>query len=157
MIVLDTNVISALMQSAPDRSVVTWLDQQPATSLWTTAVTLFEIRYGILALPAGRRRTTLSDAFERMLRLDLEGRVLDFDADASASAAEIAARSRARGRPVDVRDVQIAGIVASRRGTLATRNVRHFELTGIGLMDPWAQPPRTLTVAGAPRKRRAKT
>jgi hypothetical protein len=32
MIVLDTNVLSALMQHPPDRSVVEWLDKQPRTS-----------------------------------------------------------------------------------------------------------------------------
>ena len=57
MIILDTNVLSGLMRSTPDPLVVRWLDDQPAPSLWTTAVTLFEVRYGLLSLPAGRRRT----------------------------------------------------------------------------------------------------
>ena len=152
MIVLDTNVLSALMRAQPDPAAVRWLDLQPAKSLWTTAVTLFEVRYGILALPAGKRRKSLHDAFEALLRLDLEGRVLDFDAGASAAAAEIAARNRAAGRTVDVRDVQIAGIVASRRGTLATRNARHFDSTGIAIVDPWAADLGSRT-ASAPRSR----
>jgi predicted nucleic acid-binding protein len=141
VIVLDTNVLSALMRAEPDPAVVRWLDLQPAKSLWTTAVTLFEVRYGILALPAGKRRKALQDGFEALLRLDLEGRVLDFDSGASTAAAEIAARNRAAGRTVDIRDVQIAGIVASRRGALATRNARHFEATGIAIVDPWAADP----------------
>jgi predicted nucleic acid-binding protein len=64
--------------------------------------------------------------------------VLDFDAEASAAAAEIAARHRASGRPVDVRDVLIAGIARSRRAALATRNARHVEGTGVEVVDPWA-------------------
>jgi predicted nucleic acid-binding protein len=71
MIILDTNVLSGLMRSTPDPLVVRWLDEQPAPSLWTTSVTLFEVRHGLLSLPAGRRRTQLQDAFEQLLRHDL--------------------------------------------------------------------------------------
>jgi predicted nucleic acid-binding protein len=154
MIILDTNVLSGLMRSTPDPPVVRWLDEQPAPSLWTTSVTLFEVRHGLLSLPAGRRRTQLQDAFEQLLRHDLEGRVLDFDAEASAAAAEIAARNRASGRPVDVRDVLIAGIARSRRAALATRNARHFEGTGVELVDPWAS--RGTVSAGRLRRGRGR-
>ena len=41
------------------------------------------------------------------------------------------------GRPVDVRDVQIAGIVSARHATLATHKVRHFADSGIAVVDPW--------------------
>ena len=137
MIVLDTNVLSALMRERPERPVIEWLDRQPAESLWTTAITLFEVRFGIRSLPAGRRRNALRDAFEEMLATDLGRRVLEFDDSAAAAAGEIAARRRAEGRPVDMRDVQIAGTVAARRGTLATRNRRHFVGAGIDVVDPW--------------------
>ena len=40
MIVLDTNVLSALMRQVPDQEVVDWLDEQPRSSVWTTAVTV---------------------------------------------------------------------------------------------------------------------
>lgn len=154
MIILDTNVLSGLMRSTPDPLVVRWLDDQPAPSLWTTSVTLFEVRHGLLSLPAGRRRTQLQDAFEQLLRHDLEGRVLDFGAEASAAAAEIAARNRASGRPVDVRDVLIAGIARSRRAALATRNARHFEGTGVEVVDPWAS--RGTVSAGRLRRGRGR-
>ena len=137
MIVLDTNVLSALMRERRERVVVEWLDRQPTESLWTTAITLFEVRYGIRSLPAGKRRTALQGGFEAMVSGDLGGRVLEFDDAAATAAAEIAARHRSDGRPVDMRDVQIAGIVAARRGTLATRNRRHFADTGVELVDPW--------------------
>jgi predicted nucleic acid-binding protein len=38
---------------------------------------------------------------------------------------------------VDFRDLEIAGVVAARRATLATRNTRHFQGLGIPLVDPW--------------------
>jgi predicted nucleic acid-binding protein len=138
VIVLDTNVLSALMRRDPDALAVAWLDGQPGESIWTTAVTVFEIRFGLELLPPGRRRRQLEAAFSRALAEDFEGRVLPFDEDAAREAAARAAERRSAGKPVDFRDVEIAGIVAARRATLATRNVRHFQGLGIGVVDPWA-------------------
>ena len=95
MIILDTNVISALMRAPPDEAVVGWLDRQPPESIWTTAITVFEIRLGIALLAAGRRRDRLEATFERSLAEDLEGRVLPFDGGAAHAAADIAARRQA--------------------------------------------------------------
>ena len=140
MIVLDTNVLSALMQPH-DSKVIAWLDQQPPESIWTTAVTIFEIRFGIALLPPGRRQRQLADAFAKVLDEDLQGRILPFDHEAAAEAANRAAERRAIGKPLDFRDIEIAGIVSPRHATLATRNVRHFKDLGIELVDPWARSP----------------
>ena len=138
MIVLDTNVLSALMDPEDSR-VVAWLDNQPSESIWTTAVTIFEIRFGLALLASGRRKRQLSDAFGKVLDEDLQGRILPFDHEAAAEAANRAAERRAIGKPLDFRDIEIAGIVSARRATLATRNVRHFMDLGIELVDPWAR------------------
>ncbi len=138
MIVLDTNVLSALMRQTPEAAVVAWLDGQPAESVWTTSITLFEARFGLALLPKGRRRQSLETAFDRLLEEDLENRVLDFDSAAATEAAALAAARQKAGRPVDLRDTQIAGIVLARRATLATRNVRHFADLKVPLVDPWA-------------------
>ena len=138
MIVLDTNVLSALMRAVPDAHVVAWLDRQPAESVWITSVTLFEAYLGLALLPSGRRRRTLEAAFARLLQEDLENRVLDFDSAAATEAASLAAARQKNGRPVDLRDTQIAGIALARRATLATRNVRHFRDLKILIVDPWA-------------------
>ncbi len=138
MIVLDTNVLSGLMEPH-DSKVVAWLDEQPSESIWTTAVTIFEIRFGLALLPSGRRKRQLGDAFAKVLEEDLEGRILPFDHEAAAEAANRAAERRMIGKPLDFRDIEIAGIVASRRATLATRNVRHFRDLRIEFVDPWAR------------------
>lgn len=138
MIVLDTNVLSALMRREADPVVVAWLDTQPPESIWTTAITVFEIRFGLEILTNGRRRRSLEDAFAKALDQDFDGRVLPFDQTAAEAAAAIAAEQRRAGRPVEIRDVEIAGIAAARKATLATRNTRHFEGTGIALVDPWS-------------------
>lgn len=137
MIVLDTNVLSAVMQSEPDAKVVDWLDKLPAESVWTTAVTVFEVQFGLELLATGRRRRRLEDAFARLLEEDLQGRIIPFDQDAARAAAQHAAKRRASGRPVDFRDAEIAGIVSARRGTLATRNFRHFQGLDLSLVNPW--------------------
>ena len=139
MMVLDTNVLSALMRREADPAVVAWLDLQPSESVWTTSVTVFEIRFGLELLARGRRRQQLEDAFSRVLDEDFQGRILPFDQDAADAAAGRAAQRRAVGKSVDFRDLEIAGIVAARRATLATHNARHFEDLGIELVDPWAR------------------
>jgi predicted nucleic acid-binding protein len=139
MIVLDTNVISALMQQQPDPIVVAWLDEQPAESIWITSITLFEARYGIALLSKGKRKVELQTRFDQLLQEDLENRVLMFDANAADHAAELAAQRKESGRPVDMRDTFIAGIALAKRATLATRNIRHFDDLSVTVVDPWAQ------------------
>jgi len=138
MIILDTNVLGALMRTNPEAPVVAWLDRQPAESVWITSITLFEARFGLALLPSGRRRQALEAAFARLLEEDLENRVLDFDGAAATEAASLAAARQKSGQPVDMRDTQIAGIALARRATLATRNLRHFRDLKISVVDPWA-------------------
>ncbi len=137
MILLDTNVISALMQRELDPVVVRWLDAQPPESIWTTSITVFEVRFGLELLASGRRRRLLEEAFSKALEEDFEGRIVSFDEAAAQSAAQIAAGRRRLGRTVEIRDVQIAGIAAARKAAIATRNVRHFEGLGPELINPW--------------------
>ena len=139
MILLDTNVISEFMGPAPDRQVAAWLDLQPRSSVWTTAINVYEIRSGLLALPAGERRTALDEKFEQLLQVALQGRILHFDSDSGFRAAELCADRRKRGRPVDSRDTLIAGIVLASHATLATRNVKHFEDISASVVNPWGK------------------
>lgn len=138
MILLDTNVLSALMQHEPDTKVVAWLDHQASESIWISSITLFEARYGLALLATGRRRKLLQERFDQLLKEDLDNRVLSFDVNAAAQAAQLAAERKARGRPVDMRDTFIAGIALARRATLATRNTRHFDDLPVPVVDPWA-------------------
>jgi predicted nucleic acid-binding protein len=137
MIILDTNVLSALMRQTPDRDVVAWLDRQPRTSVWTTSVTILEVGFGLQILPAGKRRSLLIQAFEAVL--DTVGkRVAPFDAAAAQQAGDLMASRQKKGRPVELRDTMTAGIVLSRHATLATRNTAHFEDISASVVNPWA-------------------
>jgi toxin FitB len=137
MILVDTNVLSAMMRDSVEPVVERWFDAQPSESVWTTTVTIFEIRFGLALLAPGRRRDSLYTAFDRAIDEILGGRLLGFDRPAAEAAAIITARQRQIGRPVEIRDLQIAGIATARKAVLATRNTRHFADLGIALVDPW--------------------
>jgi hypothetical protein len=143
VIILETNVLSALMQRNPDVAVIDWLNQKPAESIWLTSISVFETRFGLSLLPKGRRRDSLEDAFERLLNEDLEKRILDFDVPAASAAATVAAARQRAGRTIDVRDTLIAGIAVSRRATLATRNIKHFADLSVDVVNPWDDSSRT--------------
>lgn len=138
MIILDTSVLSALMRDEPDAAVVTWLDAQPPESIWTTAITVFEVRTGLGLLDPSRRRDRLESAFEQVLLVDLDDRVLAFDTAAADAAGVLVAAAQRLGRSLEFRDSQIAGIALARKAALATRNVRHFKDLGARVVDPWA-------------------
>lgn len=138
MIVLDTNIVSALMRRDPDPTVIAWLDGLPSESIWTTAITVFEVQFGLALLVPGRRRRQLEEAFAKALDEDLEHRILPFDHSAAQLAGVMAAKRRRAGRPVEIRDTLIAGIVAARKALLATHNTRHFEGLDLRLIDPWS-------------------
>lgn len=137
MIILDTNVISEFMLPKPDSRVTRWLDQQPSSSFWTTSVTIFEIRFGLETMPQGRRRKILAASFENWLNDIVQQRIVGYDEHAARSAAELAAERQRRGRPGELRDTMIAGIVVSSRAVLATRNVKHFDDIASSVVNPW--------------------
>ena len=137
MIILDTNVLSALMRQTPDRHVIDWLDRQPRTSIWTNSVTILEIRFGLQIMATGKRRLLLMQAFETALEA-MGNRIASFDVAAATAAAELMAARQKRGRPRDLRDTMIAGIVLAHRATLATRNTSHFEDLSVPVVNPWS-------------------
>ena len=138
VIVLDTNVLSALMRPVPELNVVKWLDAQATLSIWTTSVTIFELRAGISIMPEGRRRTLLQAGFDRLIEKLIEERIHPFDTPAAAESARLAGMRRRIGRPNELRDTMIAGIAITRRATLATRNTRDFENLPVPVVNPWA-------------------
>ena len=138
MIILDTNVISACMRPTKHKAVIDWLNRQPIENLWTTTVTLFELRYGIEKLnPDDERKGGLDAAWQDFASVIFADRILPFDARAARASADLAATRQKARRSVDMRDTFIAGIVLSREATLATRNSRDFADAGIALIDPW--------------------
>jgi predicted nucleic acid-binding protein len=135
MIILDTDVLSAVMGS--EQVVTAWLNRQPSLSIWTTTITILEIRYGLTIMPVGRRRTMRERAFEDVIEKDLENRILVFDRAAADQAASLMAIRHRAGRPRDTRDSMIAGIALANRAVIATRNARHFDDLDLPVVNPW--------------------
>jgi hypothetical protein len=137
MIILDTNVVSEPLRPTGDSRVLNWLDQQDIETLYLTAVTVAELRFGIAARPSGKRRHRLEDEFERHILSLFEGRILPFDEAVTTAYAEIRAKARSTGKAIWVADAFIAAIATHHGFTIATRDVTPFKFAGIPVINPW--------------------
>jgi len=140
MIILDTNVISALINRAPEARVIAWADRQRRGQLLTTAVTVLELRSGVEELHSGRRKRQLEDDIEWALDDLIGGRILSFDRRAAYQTAARLGFCKRAGRPVDTRDAQIAGIALARNIPIATRDTDHFADLAVRVINPWDAP-----------------
>jgi len=139
MILLDTNVVSELMKSAPEPAVMAWINAIPGPTVFVSAVTQAEILYGVALVPEGKRRQGLAQAARTAFEIYFRGRILPFDSEAAEAFAELAAARRQTGRPISQADAQIAAIARSRGAELATRNVPDFEGCGVEVINPWVR------------------
>ena len=134
---LDTDVLSELLRSAPEPAVLAWFAMQPTDSLFVSAVTQAEMMLGARLLPAGKRRSALEAAVRAMFDEDFAGRILPFDSAAVPAYVDIVGTRRAMGRPISQFDAQIAAIARRHSARLATRNVGDFEDCDVVLDNPW--------------------
>lgn len=137
MIILDTNVLSEPLRAAPSAHVAMWLDAQAIETLFLTAVSLAEIRYGIRALPDGRKRDTLHERFEDEVMPLFAGRILGFDERATAYYATLRARARTNGKAVGDFDALIAAIAARHDLIVATRDTAPFVAARVAVINPF--------------------
>ncbi|WP_242128641.1 type II toxin-antitoxin system VapC family toxin [Sphingobium sp. Sx8-8] len=136
MIIVDTNVIFEMARRQPSIAVRRWLDAQPFEILYLTTITMAETRFGIMALPAGKRRDFLEAALERTEQL-YAGRILSFDQDAARHYAELATLAHSKGKGLRAPDAYIAAIAAANGFVIATRDVSPFEAAGLSVINPW--------------------
>jgi hypothetical protein len=134
VIILDTDVVSALMRQST--AIDSWLQTVAPEDLHLTTMTRAEIRYGIARLPQGNRRKDLSERADRLFA-ETRDRLLSFDGRAADRYGALVAQRAAAGRPISVLDAIIASIAFVHRASLATRNVRDFELAEIDVIDPF--------------------
>ena len=137
MIVLDTNVLSELWKPTPEPNLLAWIDAQLVESLYLSTITVAEVRFGMAAMPAGKRRTVYQDRLEREVLPAFKGRVLAFDLESSQAYAELMAKARAAGRTISKEDGYIAATAASRGFAVATRDTGPFEAAGLNVINPW--------------------
>ena len=137
MFLLDTNVISALMQTPPEPNAAAWAAAQLLPDVFTTAVCQAEILAGLAIMPEGRRRRDLEAAARAMFLDVFDGHILPFDAAAASTYAEIVAARRRAGRPGTTLDLMIAAIARARGANVVTRNVADFTASGVPIINPW--------------------
>lgn len=138
---LDTNIISNLTRPRPSESLQTWMVEQADQDLFITALTIAEIRRGILEMPVGRKRNQLEAWFvgpEGPARL-FAGRILPFDEAAALSWGRLMAEGTAAGRPRDALDMIIAAIAETNGTVVVTDNERDF--VGIPFINPMRPSP----------------
>lgn len=137
MILLDTNVVSEPLRAVPEPRVVAWIDAQPLETLMLSSVTVAELRFGLAALRAGKRREHLRERIEREVFPLFLGRVLAFDLAATQPYADALARARQSGVSIGLADGYIAAIALANGLTVATRDTGPFEAAGVAVIDPW--------------------
>jgi toxin FitB len=137
VILLDTNVLAALMRQRPETAVIHWLDRQARTSVWTTSVTALELGFGLQVMTTGKPRSLLIANFDRLLAELIQQRIAPFDGEAAQRAGDLMTIRQKKGRPGELRDSMIAGIALASHATLATRNVKHFDDLSVSVLNPW--------------------
>ena len=135
--VIDTNVISELFRGKPSARVVSWLAGEKKSSLFITTVSLAEIRFGIEIKTDPVDRALLTTFLEETVRPMFEGRVLEAGEEELLKWRLLSARAQKIGRPLPQPDSLIAAIAMVHSATVASRDVEHFQLTGIPLFNPW--------------------
>ena len=125
---LDTNIISQATKAAPSEALLRWLAEQADESLFISALSLAEIRRGILEKDEGRKRRELEGWFagpEGPQAL-FAGRILAFDERAALIWARLMADGTAAGRPRSTLDMMVAAIAEANDYTVVTDNEKHF-------------------------------
>ena len=137
MILLDTNVLSEIMNHRPEPAVLQWIDAQRRDNLWTCTIVLAELFSGLDLMLPGKREIELREKAELMFTKLFAGRICSFDEQAARSYGTILRSRKAIGRPIDEMDALIAATALANNATLATRNISHFEGCGIDRINPW--------------------
>ncbi|KGK41157.1 plasmid stability protein StbB [Nitrincola sp. A-D6] len=137
MIILDTNVISEPLRQAPESRVIEWIDAQALETLYLSAITVAELRFGMASLPTGKRRDRLQESLEKQILPLFAGRVLPFDISASQAYSELMSKARAVGLATGTADGYIAATAAANGMMVATRDVSPFEAAGVDIINPW--------------------
>lgn len=139
MVILDTNVLSELSRTKPSPIVMRWIDGLDRDDTYITAISKAEALYGLEYMPAGKRKSDMTQVYYSLFTTTFRGKVLPFEDEACRTFAQLAAHARRKGRTLSTADLQIASIAILHRSTVATRNKQDFEHEGLDVIDPWVE------------------
>ncbi len=136
MILLDTCVVSESLRPNPSSRVLEWVDGLPEYQVYLPSVVIGELQKGVALLPAGKKRTALQ-LWLVQLRERFKNRILYFDEETAVTWGILIAHLGKSGRKIPVIDSMLAAIALRNAALLATRNLNHYEGTGVELINPW--------------------
>lgn len=139
MILLDTNVISEPWKPVPHAAVIAWLDAQAIETLFLSAITIAELRFGIAAMPSGKRQTILRERLEGEVLPHFSGRILSFNLATSQFYSELMARARVSGKAIGTADGYIAATALANGLAIATRDTSPFDAAALKVINPWSR------------------
>lgn len=131
---IDTNVLSELRRREPNKGVIEWFEQRPATTLYLSVLTLGEIRKGIDSLVNDDRQLKLLDWLEVELPQFFSGRILSVDAYVADRWGRLNAQIC---RPIPAIDSLLTATALTHGLKLVTRNVRDFNYPELDVINPW--------------------
>jgi len=134
MFLLDTCVVSEGPKPRRNEGVVRWLARQDTPTLYISAITAGELRYGVSRLPPGRESARLHDWLAETLEKGFAGRILVFD----HQVADFWGKLRIGHPDAEIADSQIAATAMVHKLTLVTRNVKEFAFPGLAVFNPWS-------------------
>ena len=133
---LDTNIISNVTRPAPSEALTVWMAEQADADLFISALTVAEIRRGVLEKPAGKKRRQLEQWFSgpEGPQALFAGRVLPFDEGAALIWARLMSEGTAAGRPRSALDMIVAAVAQANDCMIATDNEKDF--AGLEVVNP---------------------
>ena len=137
MFLLDSNILSELMNDDPDVGVLTYLALRHDSQIVTSSICIAEVRTGIACLPEGKRQAAISQAFDLVLDRFVD-RVIPFAGDDAYAYGLLFAHLKALGATCGKFDVMIAATASMHDAVIVTRNVKHFAQTGLIVENPFA-------------------
>lgn len=134
---LDTNVLSELRRPRPDPKVVAFVSAQPLDSLYVSAVTFAEIRYGIELIADIHKRAALGDWLNLQLRPMFQNRALPVSEDVMFKWRLMVEEGRKAGRTFSQPDLLIAATALHHGLTIVSRDEGGYAKTGVAFVNPW--------------------
>jgi toxin FitB len=132
---VDANVLSEPTKPAPELRVVAWL-RSHERDIAVDPIILGELRFGILLLPKGKKRTILERWFDAGAR---RLHCLPWEAETGLKWAELVARLRTTGKVMPIKDSLVAATALVHDLTMVTHNRSDFEKAGVRIVDPFVR------------------
>lgn len=135
--ILDTNIISELINSNPNQKVLNFLNTLKEKDIYLSSIRIGEIYFGVQKIPHGKKQKKLLAWVEDQLLSGFHNKVIDIDTDVMLHWALLANTLKTKGTPLPIMDSLIAATCLTKKFTLVTRNEKDFTNIDIKIIDPF--------------------